>query len=83
PTLDLSRHVFAAPTFYYKTGIAFLAWLSGHQPGFTMVGGLQSARSAVHLSRVFALANEARLFPDPEVAATRLRTFLALQGFSA
>lgn len=31
-------------TFYYKTGIAFLAWLTGQQPGFTMVGGLQAAK---------------------------------------
>jgi Protein of unknown function (DUF993) len=80
PTLPLSRTVFAAPTFYYKTGIAFLAWLSGHQPGFTMVGGLQSARSVVHLSEVFALANEARLFPDPERAAARFRGLLEVAG---
>jgi hypothetical protein len=38
--------VFATPTFHYKTGIAFLAWLSGHQDGFTMVAGQQSGRSA-------------------------------------
>jgi Protein of unknown function (DUF993) len=80
PTLELSRKVFAAPTFYYKTGIAFLAWLCGHQPGFTMVGGLQSARSVVHLSEVFALANTARLFPDPEAAAAKLRCLLTVAG---
>ncbi|MHA6627922.1 dihydrodipicolinate synthase family protein [Pseudonocardia sichuanensis] len=80
PTLELSRKVFAAPTFYYKTGIAFLSWLAGHQPGFTMVGGLQSARSVVHLSEVFALANEARLLPDPEAAAAKLRGLLAVAG---
>src|SRR5690606_38153645 len=50
PTLPLSRKVFEAPTFYYKTGIAFLSWLCGHQPGFPMVGGLQSARQVVHVS---------------------------------
>jgi hypothetical protein len=80
PTLPLSRKVFEAPTFFYKTGIAFLAWLCGHQPGFTMVGGLQSARSVVHLSEVFALANEARLFPDPERAAARFRGLLDVAG---
>ncbi len=68
------------PTFYYKTGIAFLSWLCGHQPGFTMVGGLQSARSVVHLSEVFALANEARLLPDPEAAAAKLRGLLTVAG---
>jgi hypothetical protein len=80
PTLALSRHVFAAPTFYYKTGIAFLAWLCGHQPGFTMVGGLQSARSVVHLAEAFALANDARLVPDPERAAEKFRGLLAVAG---
>jgi len=79
-TLPLSRHTFAAPTYYYKTGIAFMSWLTGQQPGFTMVGGLQSARSIVHLSRLFALANEARLLPDPELAAHRLNLWLASAG---
>ncbi|WP_232665397.1 dihydrodipicolinate synthase family protein [Pseudonocardia sp. TRM90224] len=82
PTLELSRHVFAAPTFHYKTGIAFLAWLAGHQPGFTMVGGMQSARSPVHLGRLFVLANAARLFPDPELAAARMRSLLAVAGLT-
>jgi hypothetical protein len=72
PTLELSRHIFEAPTFYYKVGIAFTAWLSGHQDGFAMVGGLQSARSLPHLARVFELLNEARLLPDPGLAAHRL-----------
>jgi hypothetical protein len=79
-TLPLSRHIFAAPTYYYKAGIAFLSWLTGQQRGFTMVGGLQSARSVVHLSRLFALANEARLLPDPDLAAHRLGLWLAAAG---
>jgi hypothetical protein len=72
PTLALSRHIFEAPTFYYKVGIAFTAWLTGAQSGFQMVGGLQSARSLPHLARVFELLNDARLLPDPELAAHRL-----------
>ena len=80
PTLPLSRHIFEAPTFHYKTGIAFLAWLNGHQRGFTMVGGLQSARSAVHLGRLFELANEAGLLRDPDLAAGRMRQWLAGGG---
>jgi len=83
PTLELSRHIFCAPTFYYKTGIAFLAWLSGHQDGFGMVGGLQAARSPVHLARVFELANAARLLPDPELARHRLGLVLATAGIPA
>jgi hypothetical protein len=82
PTLPLSRHIFAAPTYYYKTGIAFLAWLNGHQDGFVMVGGLQSARSIVHLTRIFELANEAQLLTDPELAAHRLAQLLATAGLA-
>lgn len=80
PTLPLSRLVFAPPTWFYKTGIAFLSWLSGHQPGFTMVGGLHSARPVPHLAEIFALANDARLFPDPDLAAHRLGVWLQAQG---
>ena len=80
PTVSLSRHVFATPTFYYKTGIVFLAWLNGHQDGFVMVGGLQSARSILHLARVFELANEAQLLTDPDRAAHRLGLLLATAG---
>ena len=72
--MPLARHIFGAPTYYYKTGIVFLAWLAGHQDGFSMVGGLQSARSLAHLAQVFALADAAGLLPDPELAAHRLRT---------
>ncbi|HKS47733.1 MAG TPA: dihydrodipicolinate synthase family protein [Amycolatopsis sp.] len=80
PTLPLARHVFGAPTFYYKTGIAFLAWLSGLQPGFAMVGGLQSARGLPHLVQTFVLADRARLLPDPELAADRMAALLKVYG---
>lgn len=80
PTLELSRHIFEVPTFYYKTGIAFMSWLTGLQPGFTMIGGLQAARSVPHLARIFELANEARLLPDPELASRRLAVLLESAG---
>jgi hypothetical protein len=80
PTLPLSRHIFATPTYYYKTGITFLAWLNGHQDGFLMVGGLQSARSTIHLARVFELANEVQLLTDPDLAALRFSQLLATAG---
>ncbi|MCK0177337.1 dihydrodipicolinate synthase family protein [Mycolicibacterium sp. F2034L] len=79
-TRALGRHIFSAPTYYYKTGIAFLAWLNGHQPGFTMVGGLSSGRSLRHLCEVFVLADRAGLLTDPDLAAHRMRLFLALNG---
>lgn len=80
PTIPLSRHLFAAPTSAYKTGIVFLAWLTGHQDHFTMVGGLQSARSPVHLAQVLRLADAAGLLPDAELAADRARAFFATAG---
>lgn len=82
-TRALGRHIFTAPTYYYKTGVAFLSWLNGHQPGFTMVGGLMSGRSVGHLSELFVLADRAGLLADPELAARRMRTYLELNGVSA
>ncbi|MBG6237163.1 hypothetical protein IWX78_000106 [Mycetocola sp. CAN_C7] len=83
PTEALSRQIFAAPTFYYKTGIAFLAWLNGHQQAFSMVGGLHSARSLPHLSEIVRLANEAGALERPELAAARWHGQLALNGIRA
>ncbi|MFI9378853.1 dihydrodipicolinate synthase family protein [Streptomyces parvulus] len=80
PTVELSRHLFRAPTRYYKTGVVFLAWLAGHQSHFTMVGGLQSARSLPHLARAYELADGLGLFPDPKLAEARMRTLLDLHG---
>jgi len=82
PTVPLSRLIFAAPTRFYKTGVVFLAWLNGHQDHFTMLGGQQSARSVLHLSEVFRLADRAKLFRDPSLAAERMRCLLALHGVS-
>ena len=78
--MPLSRHIFAAPTRFYKTGIVFLAWLNGHQSHFTMVGGQHSARSLVHLAELFRLADAAGLLRDPDLATVRMRTLLALHG---
>ena len=83
PTEELSRQVFAAPTFYYKTGVAFLAWLNGHQPAFQMVGGLHSARSLPHLSRIVELANASLALEDPELARERWHGMLRLNGVDA
>ena len=80
PTVPLSRKIFEAPTRFYKTGVVFMAWLNGHQPHFTMVGGQQSARSLVHLAEVFRLADAAGLLADPDRAAARMRVLTALHG---
>ncbi|MDC0765516.1 dihydrodipicolinate synthase family protein [Streptomyces sp. HD] len=80
PTVELSRHLFQTPTRFYKTGVVFLAWLSGHQSHFTMVGGLQSARSLPHFARAYELADGLGLFPDPKLAEERMKNLLALYG---
>jgi hypothetical protein len=80
PTVPLSRHLFKAPTRFYKTGIVFLAYLNGHQSHFVMVGGQQSARSLLHLVEAFKLADAAGLIRDPDMAAARLRTVLQIHG---
>jgi len=80
PTVALSRHIFCAPTRFYKTGVVFLAYLNGHQAHFHMVGGQESARSIVHLADVFRLADQAQLLVDPELAVARMQLVLALAG---
>jgi hypothetical protein len=82
-TQALGRHIFTAPTSFYKTGVAFLAWLNGHQPGFSMVGGLSSGRSVQHLVQAFVLADRAGLLTDPELAVARMRAFLTVNGVHA
>ncbi|MET8061171.1 dihydrodipicolinate synthase family protein [Streptomyces microflavus] len=80
PTVELSRHLFQRPTRFYKTGVVFLAWLAGHQSHFTMAGGLQSARSLPHLAKAYELADGLGLFPDPDLAAHRMRALLTVNG---
>jgi hypothetical protein len=80
PTVPLSRHIFRAPTYRYKTGIVFLAFLNDHQRHFRMVGGQEGARSITHLAELFALADAAGLLRDPELAAARMRGVLELAG---
>ena len=79
-TLPLAQKIFEAPTRDYKTGLVFLSWLSGHQHAFVMVGGAQSARSVLHLTDVFRLADQAGLLPDPDLAVRRMRSYLTTAG---
>lgn len=80
PTVALSRHIFQKPTYAYKTGIVFMAYLNGHQPHFRMIGGAEGSRSIVHLAQLFVLADRAGLLADPELAAERMKPVLALAG---
>ncbi len=83
PTVPLSRHIFKAPTRFYKTGIVFMAWLNGHQDHFTMVGGQESTRSTLHFAELFRLADQAGLLAHPELATQRMKALLATRGIEA
>ncbi len=83
PTVPLSRHIFKAPTRFYKTGVVFMAYLNGHQDHFVMVGGQQSTRSIVHLAEIFRLADKAGLLKNPDEAAARMSRVLAIHGIGA
>jgi hypothetical protein len=83
PTVPLSRHIFKAPTRFYKTGVVFMAYLNGHQDHFTMVGGQESTRSTLHLAELFRLADQAGLFANPELATRRMKAVLALRGIES
>jgi hypothetical protein len=78
----LSRRIFEAPTWNYKCGVVFLAWLNGYQDHFTMIGGVQSARSIVHYADVFRLADQCGLLRDPDLSMTRMRQLLEEKGFN-
>jgi hypothetical protein len=80
PTVPLSRHIFQKPTYFYKTGIVFMAYLNGHQSHFRMVGGQESARSVIHLAELFRLADRAGLWRDPDMAVERMERVLAVAG---
>jgi hypothetical protein len=82
PTVPLSRHIFKAPTRFYKTGVVFLAWLNGQQDHFIMVGGQESARSILHFAELFRLADKARVLHDPDLAASRMTKLLAVHGLA-
>ena len=82
PTVPLSRHIFKAPTRFYKTGVVFLAWLNGLQDHFIMVGGQESARSILHLTELFRLADRARVLHDPDLAASRMSKLLGVHGLA-
>ncbi|MCZ7852594.1 dihydrodipicolinate synthase family protein [Agrobacterium salinitolerans] len=80
PTVALSRHIFKAPTRFYKTGVVFLAYLNGLQDHFTMIGGQESTRSTQHFAELFRLADKANVLTEPDLATHRMKAFLAVRG---
>jgi len=83
PTVPLSRHIFRAPTRFYKTGVVFLAYLNGHQQHMQMLAGHQAMRALPYFVELFRLADAAGLLRDPDNAVARMRRFLAVYGVAA
>src|SRR5699024_5918029 len=81
-TVPLARHIFQTPTYAYKTGVVFMAYLNGHQSHFRMIGGADSARSIIDLSELFVLADEAGFLVDQEMAKKRMQRVLAQAGIN-
>ena len=79
-TEPLSRHIFCSPTYHYKTGVVFLAWLNGLQNHFVMLSGAQAMRPLPYFARLFRLADECGLLSDPMLATHRMNSFLSLYG---
>ena len=80
PTVPLARHIFRAPTQYYKTGVVFLAWLNGFQNHFAMLNGAQASRSLPHLAEIFKMSDECGLLRQPDLAVERMRSLLKIYG---
>lgn len=78
PTVPLSRHIFRAPTRFYKTGVVFLAYLNGYQQHFRMIAGQESARSLPHLAELLVLADKAGLIRDKDLASHRMKSVLRM-----
>ena len=83
PTVPLARHIFRAPTQYYKTGVVFLAWLNGFQDHFVMLNGAQAARSLPHLCQIFTMADTAGSLRKPDLAVARMTSLLTLYGVTS
>jgi len=79
-TVPLSRHIFQTPTYAYKTGVVFMAYLNGHQPHFRMINGAEGHRSIIHFADLFVMADEAGLLRNPEMAVERMKIVLAQAG---
>src|SRR5690625_7724916 len=79
-TVTLSRHIFQTPTYAYKTGVVFMAYLNGHQPHFRMIAGAEGQRSIIHFADLFVMADEAKLLQNPDLAVERMKLLLAQAG---
>jgi hypothetical protein len=72
----LGQCVFETPTQHYKTGLAFIAWLNGHQSNRMLVNHEENRRDRAHLIRVAHLANACGAITDGAVARERFEAWM-------
>lgn len=77
PCEAYGQKVFEAPTHLYKTGLAFTAWLNGHQSQPMLLNRIDQQRDPEHLLEVARLASAAGAIVDAGQAAEKLEFFLA------
>ena len=66
PTVPLSHHIFRAPTRFYKTGVAFMAWLNDHQS----------------LTPITDLLNNRGTMGDGVIDIPRIRGWMEAEGYA-
>jgi len=71
PCERLSRIIFEPPTRFYKTGLAYLAWLAGRQDNPMLANHEERARPPEHFPRLVRAAAAAGVLPDAQRAAER------------
>jgi hypothetical protein len=59
PCEELGQCLFQPPASAYKAGLAYLAWLGGHQPDFILPNRADLARDRAHALRLADLARRA------------------------
>jgi len=59
PCEELGQWLFQPPTSSYKAGLAYLAWLGGHQPDFILPNRADLLRDRAHAIALAALARRA------------------------
>jgi len=77
PCEALGQAIFQPPTNLYKSGLAFLSWLNGHQDNCMLLNHEEQLRPAAYYEDVFRLAQDADALENPVLAAQRMTQWRA------
>ena len=76
PCERLGQEIFKEPTRFYKSGLAFLAWIDGRQANPMLVNHEETKRSTERLMRTLRLAGDAGSLKHPPMVAERIGRLL-------